>query len=342
MNHLLERLADARFITWSIALHVLLLFALPAIVLTRAPEPEPRYRPVLSEVSFLEESREVTGPPAFRHDQFPLLEETIPEMEDPVISAPASQLSALTTAAASHSTLRVGSLETRSLGNLASAAAGDVLSRGGRTGIGGLGGSGAAGLARIQFLGVEQAVTDVMFVVDVSSSMASDPERKARCERVFKEVDRVIRDLPPEVKFNIIAFGARVVDFRSQMVPASDREKMAARPWLRRHNPASAWRRDQPPDWFSERRGLHLATKIYEAMEEALKSQPKTILFVCDGEPSRSRYDAEGTLVALEELLGGNFCNVVVNTFSVAADEETQAFMEELARIGRGTHQLFD
>jgi len=343
MDRFFQWLCKVRFLTWSIALHVLLAIGFASLIVTRASEAPPQLRPYVGDIAFLDERPETSGPPAFKDNDRPILEEIAEPKTELVTSVPASALTALVSSQAAESRLSVAQIGEISSGNQTEAATGRILARSHQLqGQTGLGGSGGSGFARFQFLGEEVIAKDIIFVVDISLSMAADEATKARCETVFREVERAIMNLPPTVSFNIIAFGSRVIDFRSQMVKASEREKMSARPWLRRHNPANAWSRGRPPNWYVERRGLHLATLVYEGVTEALESRPSTIILVCDGQPSQSQYDSQETIEALETLFTQPYCNVIMNTFSVAADEATQDFMKEMARVGRGNHRLFE
>jgi len=110
---------------------------------------------------------------------------------------------------------------------------------------------------------------------EVENEMKNWGKERQRIYRVKKELTRCIRNMPNDVKFNIIAFSDQITKWRPGLTRATENAKKKAIAWVQK----------------LEADGL---TYTDEAIEEAFKDrQVNTIILLTDGAPTHIGGDAK-------------------------------------------------
>lgn len=125
-----------------------------------------------------------------------------------------------------------------------------------------------------EYYGIPICAKRVVFVLDTSASM-----RGAKIEAAKTELMRVIRELPKEVYFSLIAFDGSIRVWQRDLVPATEQMK----------NIAVNVVLEQP---------LGPKTASYDALEAAFELNPEAIYFLSDGAPVGGKIDDPGEIVA--------------------------------------------
>lgn len=198
----------------------------------------------------------------------------------------------------------------------------------GVSGGGGMGGGG--GGSGINFFGLRAKSRDVVFVVDISGSMVTNPKTPDDYEKLEKEVIKVIRGLDPLSRFGIVAFSRGADVFKERLVSARNDEKDRAINWLKKQNPAEYL----APDASQAIKDKHRGTRADLGLAKAFTLRPDSIFFVSDGEPSGATTDEVIELVASAQK---NLSRAAaVHAIAFKADSG-QRFMKELAEKNSGT-----
>jgi uncharacterized protein YegL len=113
----------------------------------------------------------------------------------------------------------------------------------------------------------------VVFVLDTSASM-----RGGKIEAAKSELMRVIKELPKEVYFSVIAFDGSIRVWQRDLVPATEQMKHIAVNVVL----------EQP---------LGPKTASYDALEAAFELNPEAIYFLSDGAPVGGKIDDPGEIV---------------------------------------------
>ena len=149
------------------------------------------------------------------------------------------------------------------------------------------------------FYGQPIYANDVVFVIDVSSSMNQRAGTMTRLERAKYEAIRAINNLPEKSNFRVILFSNEVVDMMGTLVPAS---------------PANKARYTQRIQQLTS----HHMTNLFGGLKTALMdfSEPEVIFLVSDGEPTTGEItNAADILVAMNNL--NRFRRATINTISI-------------------------
>jgi hypothetical protein len=183
----------------------------------------------------------------------------------------------------------------------------------------------------------------VLFVVDVSQSMHVMLDRKAEAEesvnesrlkRARTELARTLRALPPQMRFNVLAFAGRLELYAEKPVLADPEQVQAAIAWL-------------------DARKMNLGTRIHDAMELAFhlsgrgvedtyfNSSVDTMFLLTDGQPivGGKRDPPAGILRAVKRWnLGGQ---VVIHTVGLGNEVPVQ-FLKKMAKAhgGKFAHEV--
>jgi len=133
--------------------------------------------------------------------------------------------------------------------------------------------------ARAYFFDVRIRANKVVFLIDVSASMAADDGTGvSRLDRAASEVLRTIGRLPGTARYRVYAFASAVRDFPQggKWNPAGKTGANAAARWLKRILPSGA-------------------TNTYGALMTAFedKFQPDTIIVLSDGNPNKCTHDGK-------------------------------------------------
>jgi Ca-activated chloride channel family protein len=163
--------------------------------------------------------------------------------------------------------------------------------------------------------GGEVAPKDVVYVVDVSGSMAG--EKMTQAQKTLKLGVSMLR---PGDRFNVIAFSTGVTPFRDGLVEATAEVKAAATSWI---------------DALQAVGG----TNIEGALEAALKAQSAgrlpLVVFITDGRPTVGE---RGTEELLKKAQAANLAKARVFTFGVGHDLDVAL----LDRLAEGTNGVRD
>jgi hypothetical protein len=125
-----------------------------------------------------------------------------------------------------------------------------------------------------EYYGIPICAKRVVFVLDTSGSM-----RGGKIEAAQTELIRVIRELPKEVFFSIVAFDSSVRVWQRELVPATEQMK---------HIAVNVVLEQQA-------RGN---TASYDALEAAFDLDPEAIYFLSDGAPQGGKIDVPGEIVS--------------------------------------------
>ena len=125
-----------------------------------------------------------------------------------------------------------------------------------------------------EYYGIPICAKRVVFVLDTSGSM-----RGGKIEAAQTELIRVIRELPKEVFFSIVAFDSSVRVWQRELVPATEQMK---------HIAVNIVLEQQA-------RGN---TASYDALEAAFELDPEAIYFLSDGAPQGGKIDTPGEIVS--------------------------------------------
>lgn len=145
----------------------------------------------------------------------------------------------------------------------------------GGLGMGGLDGTGDA----ISFFGVQSQARRVLLLFDVSQSVVNKAQASGvPMERIRDETLELIDGLSINTRFGLIQFVRNHKPFRSELIPATDANKQAARDWVN-----SEWRDTgtMPPSG----RGVvaEYPNGILRVLEEAFAMEPDVIYILSDG-----------------------------------------------------------
>ena len=125
-----------------------------------------------------------------------------------------------------------------------------------------------------EYYGIPICAKRVVFVLDTSLSM-----KGVRIEAAKTELIRVIKALPKEVFFDVIAFDNSVRVWKSELVPATEQMKQLAVNVVI----------EQP---------LRFKTASYDALEAAFGLDPEAIFFLSDGAPFGGKIDAPAAIIS--------------------------------------------
>ena len=180
------------------------------------------------------------------------------------------------------------------------------------------------------FFGSEITSKRVIFILDVSGSMAEGSP--PRIELVKKELKSVIEKLSPAVKFNIIAFGSKVLVWsRKKMVKATDAAKKKAKKFV---------------DSF-EASGL---THTDEALKAAFAVEDvDTIYLLSDGAPYRAEHGESLSISFIESILewtakANRFRRIRIHTLGfeeIAGQQGGQICVDFLKRLAEDSGGRF-
>ena len=177
----------------------------------------------------------------------------------------------------------------------------------------------------------------VLFLIDVSQSMhvmmarkdeAEKAKPESRLERALTELSRTLQALPPDMRFNIVAFAGRLELYADESVLASPKQIQEAITWL-------------------NARKMNLGTRIHDALEMAFhlsghgvediyfNSPVDTIFLLTDGLPiAGSKKDPpSGILRAAKRWNLGS--RVVIHTVGLGDGVPIQ-FLKKLAKAHGG------
>ena len=193
-----------------------------------------------------------------------------------------------------------------------------------------------------RYWGIRIESLRVVFVIDVSSTMAADlkdpddlapPPGKSRMDLARREIKNVIASLPSEAAFNIIAYNDFVMRWKDRLQKASSDNKQQAQAFL--------------DDLFP-----FGATNIYDALELAFRiSAPgtkdkyydqsaDTILFLSDGGPTAGRTtEPEEILAAVRDW--NKVKKVVVHVIGIG-QQIYKPLLTKLAEENWGEFRLID
>ena len=132
-------------------------------------------------------------------------------------------------------------------------------------------------------------------------------------KRVQEEFERVIKDLRPEVRFNIISYSKQLDKWRKELVPASDKNKLAAVKYAWTLAPATT-------------------TSFYDAVDKALDdaSDLELIVVLSDGKPTSGKIvDQSNILKVLTKR--NKFHQVSITPLGLDLDDQHRQFLKKLS-----------
>jgi len=330
LNRLVLALAQARFFTISVALHIFLVLGLATLVLFRPP-PEVGDFTTGGGEGFLSGSE--AGPAGA---PMPAQPET-PTMELPSTgtATPESVVTAITHASAKPATFALAA------GISAPGAIGMLPGAGGQTSAAGGGGGGIPGLAaqraravrsRLNVFGLQAEGERIVFMVDISGSMVSmrDGKSEATYRRLEKEIASAIRNLDERSQFNVITFAGLVAAFAPDLVTATSNNKTRAIRWLGKEGPYAELAARKPP-------GKHDGTNAGGAVELGLPMRPDIVYFASDGSPKGAGPAQIFEMIERHVAATGVPLKVFSVSYKSGGDDGGKQFMRGLAERTGGS-----
>lgn len=135
----------------------------------------------------------------------------------------------------------------------------------------------SAGTKKPRFFGTEVVSKKILFIIDISGSMALSDGGTTKVEKVKAELNKCIKALGKKARFNIVNFNSSVGAWSKKMVFATKRNKAAAIKYVTRMSAG----------------GL---THTYGALERAFKDKnADTFMLLTDGAPTMGKSGGRGT-----------------------------------------------
>ena len=132
-----------------------------------------------------------------------------------------------------------------------------------------------------RFYGITVDATDIVFVVDQSTSMlkASPKGGGNRWETAVREVNAVVAKLPANARVNVVLFATDVWTWRESITPLNDKSRRELEYQLARQRPGGG-------------------TYLFEGIERALQDREvEAIYLLSDGEPSGGKYKTDSAIL---------------------------------------------
>src|SRR5712691_1128522 len=169
-----------------------------------------------------------------------------------------------------------------------------------------------------EFFGVPIYAKRVVFVIDRSRSMASSVDGVTRLKEAVDQLEKAVEKLDRYAFFNVIAYNTDVLPFMSQLVPAEDDNKRAARN-------------------FAYRLTHEKKTACYDALYAGLMADAnlEAMYFLSDGEPTAGRVVDMPTIV--NSITAQNARQrTSIYTLGIDARDAHEEFLRSLARRNSG------
>ena len=185
-------------------------------------------------------------------------------------------------------------------------------------------------------LGVEMPSRRIVFLVETSQEMIEDRTTRQpsdRLARVKKDLQKRIEALPPDVSFDVVAYGQSVFRWKPEMTPATKAAKDEARAWVNRLAGSGL------PD---------LGAGLQAAWDLGGAEPADTVVLVAAGQPVE-----RGTLIQFSGPLHFSFSlsdwvalqqryrSVVLHTVGVGTSANKQV-LKDLAAAAGGTYRTID
>lgn len=172
------------------------------------------------------------------------------------------------------------------------------------------------------FYGIPIGAKRVVFALDISRSM----EQGGKIDAAKRELCDVIRTLPADVFFGIVAFHGQVHVWQGELMPANETNRKQAIQSV----------------MAQETRG---GTSSYDALEAAFGLEPEAIYFVTDGEPRTGKIVVPDEIVSTIATLN-HVRRVSIHAIGIGTDEARNAvfgrFLRNLAAADWGEYRSVD
>jgi|GEM_PF-2080631 len=185
-----------------------------------------------------------------------------------------------------------------------------------------------ASASRYSFYGISIDSHNIVFVIDVSGSMAGPyfPARNYEppIERLRKELAQTIRSLSPEHAINMVSFNAGVRRWRKQLVPLGGEE---------RGNKSQALS-------FASYLKAEGNTNLYGGLDIAMRNEEvDALVLLSDGDPTNGKIVEKNAI--LEAVLKRNR-TLQAKIHVIALGKADRAFLKKLARSTGGTFKSLE
>lgn len=313
-NRLARKIAAMRFLTFSLLLHMVLVLLTGGVVLFRVMTPAPDFE-AIGGTLIAENLAAQQAPP-----ETPTAPTQEVRVTQPTISAPIDAI--VSTGASSFQINSEPVLRNLGTGDLA----GKMVGMG--KGLSGTG-NGKIGGTMMRFFNTMSQAQSVVMVLDVSSSMVTGQKSPQTYAVLEKEVSKLIRGLPDNAYFGIVAFSRDARGFHNRLIRASSEDKVKAINWVKKMSPEVA--NDARTE--EDERQFHHGTRADLGLEQAFALQPDVIFFASDGEPTgKAPPEILAQVVAAQKERAKP---LVVNVVAYVADGG-QSFMRDLATQNQG------
>lgn len=172
------------------------------------------------------------------------------------------------------------------------------------------------------FYGIPIGAKRVVFALDISRSM----EQGGKIDAAKRELCEVIRSLPPDVFFGIVAFHGQVHVWQGELMPANEANRKQAIQSV----------------MSQETKG---GTSSYDALEAAFELEPEAIYFVSDGEPRTGKIVVPAEIVSTIAAIN-HVRRVSIHTIGIGTKEVPNTifgeFLQALAGADWGEYRAVD
>jgi hypothetical protein len=169
-----------------------------------------------------------------------------------------------------------------------------------------------------QYYGIDMHAKRMMFIIDNSGSMKKYWGGATRLEKAKNELIHAIEDLPHDSKFSIVFFHTTVNEWRSELLEATDENKLEAIQFVRRL-------------------GYGVKTNTYGALRRSLvfDDELESVFLLTDGKPTAGHIVSTGGIVA-DILRRNRFRHLNFNTIGIGVQGPTESFLRTLAEQSGG------
>ena len=174
-----------------------------------------------------------------------------------------------------------------------------------------------------RFYDIEVRTNRVVFVVDISGSMAwRNKKGVTKIDEAKTNLRKILKAFNSDVKFNLIAFNG------------------GFRPWKKKLTAATPSRLKRAHTWVENLRAGG-STNIHDSLDFALDLKDvDTIFLLSDGAPSSGRTTDMGEIRRLIERKN-RFRRIRINNIGIGVGRATRRFLEKLSKENFGEARFF-
>ena len=193
-------------------------------------------------------------------------------------------------------------------------------------GDGGAGGGSNLGGTGFSFLGIQSTGKRILLIFDVSTSVMNKASKSGvPISKIKEETLALLKQLPISARFGLIQFTQNYKAFKTELLPATDPNREAARQWIQ-----SEW--VETGMMAASRKVTSNSKGLVGVLELAAKMQPDVIFLISDGSFQWREDGSPGTIpwsevkkVAKGSLQGAGGCKINFIGFEMKPEDRTEA-----------------